>query len=147
MAGRYKLYIDSSAFESLAETLDRLGGDLKSVVDDALQQAAETVAADTLEAVNASNLPARGRYSTGDTEKSVIRESDVRVEWSGNIASVGLGFDKSKKGAGGFLITGTPRMQPDYALEQIFARKTYQKKIMQDIQDVFMDAIGDLHGR
>lgn len=144
MAGRYKLSIDSSALEALAEELERLGGNLKSVMDDALQQAGETVAADTMEAMDRSNLPAKGKYSTGDTARTVIRESDVRVEWSGNIASVGLGFDKSKKGAGGFLITGTPRMQPDYALEQIFTRKTYQKQIMQDIQDVFNDAIGDL---
>lgn len=141
---RNKLSIDSTALEALAEELERLGGNLKAVMDDALQQAGETVAADTLEAMDRSNLPAKGKYSTGETEKSVIRESDVRVEWSGNIASVGLGFDKTKKGAGGFLITGTPRMQPDYALEQIFTRKTYQKKIMQDIQDVFEDAIGDL---
>lgn len=141
---RNRLSIDGSCFAELAETLDRLGGDLKAVTNDALQQAGETVAADTLAAIDNGNLPRGGKYSTGDTERSAIKESDVRVDWSGNIATIGLGFDKSKAGAGGFLITGTPRMRPDYALQAMYNRKTYQRKIVEDIQEIFNDAIDDL---
>lgn len=142
--GRNSLSIDFSAFENYAEQIERLGGNLKSVVNDALQQAAETVAADTIEAVQKPNLPAKGDYSGGDTEKSVIRESDVTVQWSGNVAEVGLGFDKSKAGAGGFLITGTPRMQPDYELQAIFGRKKYQRQLLEDMTEIFNDALEDL---
>lgn len=144
MAGRNQLKIEFSAFADYAETIDRLGGNLKDIVDDAMTQAAETVAADTLAAMASSNLPAKGKYSTGETEASVIRENEVKVEWSGNIAEVGLGFDKKKPGAGGFLITGTPRMQPDYALEDIFARKKYQRQIVDDMTEIFQDAVNDL---
>ena len=146
MAGRNTLKISFDAFAEYAEKIEKLGGDLKAVVTDALQQAAETVGADTLEAVAPGNLPAQGKYSRGNTEASVVTESQVRVEWSGNVASVGLGFDKSKPGAGGFLITGTPRMRPDYKLQAIFGRKTYQRQIMEDIGEIFADALEDLGG-
>lgn len=146
MAGRNTLKINFDAFADLAERIEKLGGELKPIVTDALQQAAETVGADTLEAVAPGNLPARGRYSRGHTAESVITESQVRVEWSGNIATVGLGFDKSKPGAGGFLITGTPRMQPDQKLVDIFGRKKYQKEIQRDIMEIFEDALDDLGG-
>ena len=140
------LSMDFSVFEDFAEKIDRAGGDLKSVVDDAMQQVAETVQADTLEAVSAHNLPAKGKYSNGDTARSVIRESDVRVEWSGNIAEVGLGFDFSKPGAGGFLIHGTPKMAPDGALQDIFMRQKYKSQLIRDMMDIFMDALVDIGG-
>ena len=144
MAKRNQLSLDFQIFERYAEEIDKLGGNLKLVVNDAMQQAGETVAADTLDAVNASNLPAKGIYSRGATAASVIKESEIRVEWSGLIAEVGLGFDKTKPGAGGFLISGTPRMKPDYALEDIYARKKYQKQLIKDVFEIFMDAVDNL---
>lgn len=144
MAKRNQLSLDFQIFERYAEEIDKLGGNLKLVVNDAMQQAGETVAADTLDAVNASNLPAKGIYSRGATAASVIKENEIRVEWSGLIAEVGLGFDKTKPGAGGFLISGTPRMKPDYALEDIYARKKYQKQLIKDVFEIFMDAVDNL---
>lgn len=141
MAGRNSLKIDFSVFSDFAAELDKLGADLKEIFTDVMEQEAETVAEDTKEAVGRANLPANGIYSTGDTESSIVMQP--RVEWSGELGEIGLGFDKSKPGAGGFLITGTPRMQPDYKLEDIYARKSYEKKMVGDIMDYLGAEIDD----
>lgn len=141
MAGRNSLKIEFSVFEDFAAKLDELGADLKSIFTDVMEQEAETVAEDTKEAVERANLPARGIYSQGDTKDSIVMQP--RVEWSGDLGEIGLGFDKTKPGAGGFLITGTPRMRPDYKLEDIYARKSYERKLVGDIMDYLSAEIDD----
>ena len=143
--GRNKgLSIDFSCFEEFAEELDGLGADLKGIFTDIMEQEGETVAEDTKEAVAKSNLPASGKYSTGDTQKTIVMQP--KVEWSGNLGEMGLGFDKTQPGAGGFLITGTPKMKPDYELEKIYARKTYANKMQKDIMEYLQAEIDDRIG-
>lgn len=127
------LNIDFSVFSDYAERLDELGADLKEIFTDVMQQEGETVAEDTVEAVQKANLPAEGDYSRGNTEKSI--DKHPTVEWSGSLGEMGLGFDKTKPGAGGWLITGTPKMKPDYELQRIYGRKTYERKITEHIMD------------
>lgn len=136
------LSIDFSNFATYAEQLDELGADLREVFDGAMENAAKSVQADVEQATENSNLPAQGRYSKGDTKKSIIQKATVK--WSGNIGEIGLGFDKSKPGAGGFLITGTPKMQPDKALEKIFSRKGYETKIKKQISQDLQKRIDEL---
>lgn len=135
------LSIDFSCFEEFAEELDNLGADLKAILTDVMEQEAETVAEDTKEAVAKANLPAHGAYSNGDTEKTIVMSP--KVEWSGELGEIGLGFDKTKPGAGGFLITGTPKMQPDYKLQDIYARKSYASKMTRDIMEYLSAEIDD----
>lgn len=139
MARKSSLSIDFSNFSDYADRLDQLGADLKEIFADAMEQAAETVQDDTIDAMSAVNLPAGGKYSQGDTEASIIR--DAKVSWSGSVGEIGLGFDKTKPGAGGFLITGTPKMRPNYALENIYSRKKYENQIKKDIEEVLQDEI------
>lgn len=145
-SSRRKNYIeiDFSNFSDFADQLDKLNGDLQKIFGDAMEQAAETVQTDTMDAVSAANLPAGGNYSTGDTAASIIQ--DPMVEWSGSLGEIGLGFDKTKPGAGGFLITGTPFMHPDYALVNIYTNKTYTKKIVDQINQELQDALDTLGG-
>lgn len=138
MAKRNTLKLELSGFNELVTKLEGLNGDVKKVVTNALTQAGETIEEDTKEAVQKSNLPAKGRYSTGDTEKAIV---NPKVEWSGTVASVGVGFDYAKSGAGGFLITGTPRMQPDRELQKIYKQKKYMSNIQKDMQEVVLDEI------
>ncbi len=138
------LSIDFSAFAEYAEKLDNLGADLQKVIGDAMDQAAETVQEDVQSAMAKGNLPAGGKYSDGQTESSIIK--DPRTNWRGSLGEIGLGFDKSRPGAGGFLITGTPRMRPNYRLEDIFVRKKYLKKIMDQIREELQDAIDSIIG-
>lgn len=139
MANRATLNLNTKNFEDLIAKLDELGGDIKAVVEDALNQAGETIEYDTLDAVAHANLPRGGKYSKGDTEKSIIR--NPRVQWQGTTASISVGFDYDKPGAGGFLITGTPRMKPDYELQKIYKRKKYMRDIAKDMSEIVNDAI------
>lgn len=136
---RNTLKLELSGFNEMLTRLDKLGGDIKEVVEDALGQAAETVEWDTKDALADANLPAGGDYSDGDTMESVV--SDARVDWSGTTASIGVGFDYGKPGAGGFLITGTPKMDPDYELQKIYKRKKYMQQIQEDMREIVADEI------
>lgn len=136
---RNTLKLDTSGFEEMLRKLDSLGGNVQKAVEDALIQSAETIQEDTIAALDAANLPAGGSYSIGTTKESIV--SDSQIAWEGMIASVPVGFDFSKPGAGGFLITGTPRMQPDRALNKMYKQKRYMKQIQNDMGDVIMDYV------
>lgn len=138
---RNTLKLDTSGFEEMLRKLDSLGGNVQKAVEDALIQSAETIREDTIAAIDAANLPASGKYSTGSTRESIV--SDSQITWEGLIASVPVGFDFSIPGAGGFLITGTPRMQPDRALNRMYKQKRYMKQIQNDMGDVIMDYVID----
>lgn len=137
MAERNTLRLDTKAFTGLLEKLEAMGGDVKGAVTDALQQAAETIADDTEAAITPGNLPAGGKYSTGRTAESIVRDTNVR--WDGLSAWVPVGFDFSLPGAGGYLITGTPKMPPDHELNRMYKQKKYMAGIQDDIREVLMD--------
>ena len=134
---RSTLKLDTKAFESLILKLDAMGGDVRKAVTDALEQASETIANDTEAALAPGNLPAGGKYSTGRTAETIIRDSAVR--WDGLSAWVPVGFDFSLPGAGGYLITGTPKMQPDHELNRMYKQKKYMAGIQNEIREVLMD--------
>ena len=123
--------ISSNPFAYYIEQLDKLNADIKKIMTDALEESGETIANDTVEAVADAHLPAQGKYSKDKTVASIIM--NPTVEWSGSVAELPVGFDKTKPGAGGWLITGTPRMRPDYELERIYVQKRYVNKIQRDI--------------
>ena len=139
-----KISIDFKAFSDYAERIDSLGGSLKEVFTKALEKAAETIQEDTLVALDKGNLPAGGKYSRGDTADSVI--DDLDVTWSGSLGEISVGFDKTKPGAGGWLITGTPRMAPDKALNQIYKSQGYMNKRKKEMEEVFIEAVDKLMG-
>lgn len=145
-ARKSSIEIDFGVFADLADQLDRLGADLKECFSEVMEEEGKKVAQDTVKAVQEVNLPAGGKYRSRqrETENSIIMEP--KVEWSGTLGSIGLGFDKTKPGAGGWLITGTPKMHPDYALEKIFTHKRYEsnmkKAIMQGLQEQIDKRLG-----
>lgn len=128
--------------DPLIQKLAKLGGDVPKAVNDVLLQAAETIRDDTIDALQHQHLPARGKYSTDDTRKSVIE--NPRVEWSGDTAAVPVGFDFSKPGAGGFLISGTPKMAPDRELNRMYKQKKYMAQLQNDLADTLFDYIDDM---
>ena len=140
MAKRNTLRLDTSGFEEMIVKLDELQGKVKEAVTDALLQAAETVHDDTVDALAPRFMPRQGEYSTGRTKATVV---EPEVSWSGSVATANVGFDYGEKGAGGFLISGTPRMAPDRALEKIYTRKKYMRQLQEDMQDVIQDYIDD----
>ena len=136
--------IDMYAFADYADKLDKLGADLKKSLGEAMEKGADKVEEDVLKAIESGNLPAKGKYSRGTTKKSVIQ--NAKVKWSGSQGEIGVGFDKSKPGAGGWLITGTPKMQPDQKLAKIFQSKKYAKTINDEIKKELEKQLDKLGG-
>ena len=131
---RNTLKFETPPLERMIKRLEELGGDVKKATADALQQAAEKIRDDTLDALNPANLPAHGQYSTGATLKSVAEVEPAK--WEGTVASVPVGFDFSKPGAGGYLISGTPKMRPDPALHKMYKQKKYMESVQDDMASV-----------
>ena len=126
------LKLETKGFDEMIRKLEALGGNVEAVVEKSLEQASEQISNDTKNALSSAHLPARGKYSSGDTEKSIV--SDHRVYWEGTTAWVPVGFDFSKPGAGGFLISGTPKYDPDPALNKIYRGTRYMKGIQQKMR-------------
>lgn len=143
-ARKQMISLDFNIFADYAEKLDNLGVSLEKVFSEAMEKAAAEVQEDTIAALEKANLPAKGKYSNGQAESTVLR--DVKVKWSGSIGEVNLGFDKTTPGAGGFLITGTPRMQPDMALAEIYGSKKYENKLKKQIKKDLQAAIDKAMG-
>lgn len=141
---RRKFYAEFDGFDEYLEKINELNGDLKEIVSDALEQAADDPTADTIEGMQKKWLPADGEYSTGDTAKTVIRKPTVT--WEGTTGIIGIGFDKTKNGVGTLLITGTPRMQPDPILEDVYTKAKTNKAFFEAVSEALQNAIEDLEG-
>lgn len=142
--GRRLFYADFDGLDRYADRIKSLNGDLKQIVTDALEQASDDPTADTIEGVKKKNLPAKGKYSSGETAETVIKRPSVK--WAGNIGTVGIGFDKTQNGAGTLLITGTPRMKPAKKLEKIYARKKTVKEFHAAVNEALQNAVEELEG-
>ena len=132
-----QITLDTSGLDA---ALSRLIADMgaeraQKVVDEKLTEIGKQISRDTIEAVQKANLPAGGKYSRGDTEQAVVR--DATVTWDGGVAEIPIGFDFDKPGAGGWLISGTPKMRPDAELRRMYKAKKY----MRDKQAELADAI------
>ena len=142
--GRRMFYADFDGINRYADRINELNGDLKQIVTDALEQAADDPTADTIEGVKKNNLPAKGKYSSGETAETVIKSP--RVTWAGTVGTIGIGFDKTENGAGTLLITGTPRMKPARKLEEIYARKKTVKEFHAAVNEALQKAVEELEG-
>lgn len=131
--------IDFNGFAEYAEKLEEFGANVKEVFTEIMEEAAEQVQSDTEAALAKGNLPAQGKYSHNKTRAALI--SSPKVTWSGYTGELPLGFDKTVPGAGGFLITGTPKMAPDYELEKIYSGRKYERDLKKKIDQSFGDAI------
>lgn len=154
MGKKFGLNFDGVA--ELSEKLEALGGDLKQVAEQAL----EFIPGDVNPKLHAAMQKHRGN---GVTEKSIVEGQ--KVTWTGNIASIDVGFNLKKGGMPSiFLMYGTPRHAPgnqyggpvrpgaqehpgtkaDKELyDAIYGSKT-QKDIAAKQQKIFTQAIQDL---
>ena len=124
---RNKIGLQVKGFEEYMSKLDELGGSdaMKRGVEAALKASKQYVTPQ-IEAAMA-RLPAGGKYSTGDTKKSI--DKDMTVEWQGMSGSVKVGFDFKKSGMTSiFLMYGTPKMPPVAGLKDaIYGTKTQRQ--------------------
>lgn len=110
---RARIGFDTKLLQKYGDQLDAIGGTaaLQKAVESGLKQAKADINRNITAAMQTSNLPAGGKYSTGDTLESL--DKDFAVKWTGNTATLRLGFDMSKSGMTSiFLLYGTPEMAP-----------------------------------
>ena len=136
--------IDTSGMESLLMKLERLEhAAARETVESVLQPLAEKINADTRNAIQPQFLPAKGKYSQSPSKTAASIETDTSVRWDGLKAWIPVGFDFSKPGAGGYLISGTPKMAPDRTLRRMFRQKAYMNGIKQEVLDGLMEKINE----
>lgn len=151
-----KFGLNFDGVSELSEKLEALGGDLKQVAEQAL----EFIPGDVNPKLHAAMQKHKGH---GVTERSIVEGQQVK--WTGNVASIDVGFDLKKGGMPSiFLMYGTPRHAPgnqyggpvrpgaqehpgikaDTELfNAIYGSKT-QKDIAAKQQKIFTQAIQDL---
>ena len=137
---RNRIGLQFNGWEDYIAKLDELGGSqaMKKGVEEALIESKKHV--NPLIEKSMSKLPAGGRYSTGNTKKSIDNEN--KVEWVGMTGEIKIGFDFSKSGLKSiFLMYGTPKMKPVSGLKSaIYGTKT-QKEIAEIQEKVLSEAI------
>lgn len=123
---RNKIGLQVKGFEEYMAKLDELGGSqtMKRGAESALKASKQYVNPQINKCMGSSNLPAGGRYSTGDTRESL--DTDMSVLWEGMTGSVKVGFEFQKSGMVGiYLMYGTPKMSPVAGLKDaIYGAKT-----------------------
>lgn len=129
-----KFSLEFEGFEEMLEQFSELGTDVKPIATKALEATHSYITPQLHEKVQASNLPAKGDYSTGQSESQIIDEANI--EWQGSISSVDIGFSLDEGITPIFLIHGTPNMAAVKGLKNaIYGSKTKEEiaKIQEDI--------------
>lgn len=131
---RKKIGLQFNGWTETMAKLDKLGGTeaMKKATESALKSSKAYVNPLINKSMATSNLPAKGKYSTGSAKESI--DEDMRVEWNGLTAEIKVGFDFKKSGMESiYLMYGTPRMAPVNGLKDaIYGRKT--QKAISEIQ-------------
>lgn len=134
--------------QGLSELLNRiqaLDGNIRETTEKALRETHAIVTQNAENAIAQGNLPAKGRYSHGETAAALRRYAEI--EWHGSVAEVKVGFDINKGGlASIFLMYGTPRMKPAKGLYAAFYGNKTRKEVLEAQENVFWDEIRRLEG-
>lgn len=128
MAKKRKNGFDTSALLKYAERLEAAGGTaaLQRAVEGGMKSTKQEVNKQVAVAMQPSNLPAGGKYATGETMEHL--NEDMAVNWEGNMARMKLGFNLQDAGLVSiFLMYGTPKHAPAAGLRE--ALKENPRKI------------------
>lgn len=137
--------VEFEGFEEVIKRLEKLDGDIKSTTEKALKETHRLVTKEAEEAAQVSNLPAKGRYSSGDTLKSLKRDADIL--WTGTKAEVPVGFSISKGGLPSiFMMYGTPRYMKNQKMYNAIWGQAIHDKVLKAQEEIFYDEIKKLGG-
>lgn len=138
---------NTTALMKYAERLDELGGSdaLKRGVEAGMKTQKRIINQQIEEKLALPNLPAGGKYSTGDVKDSIDRTMDVK--WNGNFACLPLGFDMDKSGPVSlFLMYGTPKMPPVRGLNNAVKGKIKKATVGKAMEAEILKVIKRLGG-
>lgn len=138
-----KMQILFNGFADLAADIDRSGGDLQKAVDEALEATQEVVKASLIPAAAVYDRKGLKGYATGKMYRSMIK--DTKVQWTGSVAEVGVGFNLSENWHSIFVMYGTPRMAKDQKVYNAI-KGTKTKKEIEKVQQEIMQKYLNLEG-
>lgn len=101
--------ITFDGFKDLATELDRMGGNLKAATNEALEATFDIVQNNLKSAASKYAAPNPKTGRTGKMYKAIKVDKDV--EWTGDVAKIGVGFDLNAPGGvhSIFVMYGTPK--------------------------------------
>lgn len=147
MAKKRKNGFDISALQKCGERLEELGGSeaLKRAAQAGMATAKQEINKTVAAALATSNLPAGGKYSTGETLQSL--DKTMEATWEGNLATLPLGFDMSKSGITSILLLhGTPKMRPVAGLADALTGKSARSAARKAQEEAMLKIIERLGG-
>lgn len=140
-----KLQIEFDGFDKAINKLNKLGSKGNVIAETALKETHKIVTKKAEISAQKPNLPAKGKYSTGQTLKSIKKNADI--EWNGTMANVSVGFSISKGGlASIFMMYGTPRYMKNQKMWDAFWSKKTRDEIKEIQEKIFYDEIRRLKG-
>lgn len=142
---RNKIGIEFDGSNEVIAKITKLNGNTKEITNKTLKETHKIVTGKAEEAVQKSNLPAKGKYSKGDTKKSLKREANI--DWNGTLASVPVGFSISKGGlASIFMIYGTPRHMKNQKMYNAFWSNKTHDEVIDAQEEIFFNELRKLGG-
>lgn len=109
---------------------------LKQAAEAGLKATKDYVNKNADAAMSKGNMPARGKYWTGRTKKSLDKNYDV--DWAGYTGTINIGYNLEESGLTSiYLMHGTPRMSPVPGLNDAF----YGKKTKSEIKKIQKEAL------
>lgn len=140
-----RMKMDFSGFDQLARNLEALGGDLQKIEEKALEKTFDIVTEKAKAAANKENYPAKGKFSGGDTAKSLVEE--CKIYYQGTMATVKVGFNIYEGGLQSiFMMYGTPRHMKVQAMYDAFFGKKTLDEVRKAQYEVLFDAVRRLEG-
>ena len=138
MARKNRVRLQFNGFQEYAERIDKLNGDLKSIMTEALVESKKLVTPGIKKRMEKHRR-------TGVTESTI---NDINeVTWNGSIGEIKIGFDISNDGLPSiFLMYGTPRMKKDTALYNSIYGSKIKKQISELQKEIFERELERLGG-
>lgn len=141
-----RMTIEFEGFDEVIAKMYKLEGNVKETTERGLKKTHEIITAKAQEAVQKPNLPAKGRYSTGTTEKML--KTDADVYWEGTVAKVPVGFKIHKHDGlpSLFMIYGTPRYMKNQKMYNAFWSSKTHNEVIEAQKEIFYEELRKLEG-
>ena len=141
-----KMELKFDGFDDLLKRFAAAEADIKPAAEAALKETFDIVTEKAAIAVENPNLPAHGKYSHGNTAKSLVREPVIT--WSGTKASVDAGFDIKHGGLPTiFIMYGTPSYMKNQQLYDVFYGDQTIGEIRTRQKEILLGALAEAEGK
>ena len=135
-----KIGLQFDGLEDIIDKLEKAGADAKEAVDESLKASKNYVTSSLKRDTNNANLPAKGKYSTGELAESI--DTDTSVKWNGLTAEVNIGYDFKKSGLTSIMVLyGTPKMKKSQKLYNDIYGSATTKKLAEIQQETLNDIV------